>query len=162
MPYSRVGWIQPITEQHFHDFPKNYYLKLPRDLPTRLFSTGVRLKRTFYYFFLPKFNSLCWIICLIFQRLSLIFVRLRVFLRLPFSWYLKLTYFGKYFQPFSGQQFSYKNFRLIQKKKLIFDHMAIHRHLLNLKYRSFDKTAKNVMSKFEIKVFPQKICSSSR
>ena len=22
MPHSRVGWIKPIIEEHFHDFPK--------------------------------------------------------------------------------------------------------------------------------------------
>ena len=43
LPHSRVGWLRPITEDHFYALNQNYFWKLPRDQPTRLGGTVGRL-----------------------------------------------------------------------------------------------------------------------
>ena len=42
VPNSCVGWFRPTKEEDFHGFSMNFFWKLSRDQPTRLFGTGGR------------------------------------------------------------------------------------------------------------------------
>ena len=43
LPHRGVGWLRPITDEHFPGLHKNSFWERPRNQPTRLCGTGRRL-----------------------------------------------------------------------------------------------------------------------